>query len=608
MTSHFASCLLVSLFAAVVASAESAPKPETEAMDSGIFVPGKRSVTVESLISSGATWFYLENASELPPQWQKDSAAVAKWSSGKAPLQLSAVADKKKGLSLPLLKAFKLKRPVEDFHSFDLKIRCDQGCIIWLNAKEILRHRVAPDGKSLAAKAKGGPESVYRFEASALKPGENLLAVEVYLNPDSRTAELDLEFGAEILAPGSAQNIRDAYLQQVTHQSAIVCWRSDRAYAGAVELNGQLVKEAAAQRDHVIKITGLKPETDYSYRTLDENGKVVESGADYRFRTAPPPGSARPTRIWAIGDSGTANKHAEAVYQAYRKSSAAARTDVWLMLGDNAYVTGTGPEHSRSIFHMYPELLRQSCLWPCIGNHEGYVGGFDSLRQTGPYFRAFELPKQGEAGGVPSGTESYYSFDHGAIHFVCLDSAGLKVTADSPQVAWLKQDLQANRSQWLIVFFHHPPYTKGSHDSDNPRDSDRRHFDAREIFLPIIEEYGVDLVLSGHSHAYERSFLLDGHYGLSSTFDPKIHAKNRGDGRPEGKGPYLKKAGAHQGTIYIVDGSSGKISGGPLNHPAMFTSQNKLGSVVIDVEGVEMKLRFLDDKGVAQDWFTLKKP
>ena len=599
-----ACCLAATLFAAEPAKPLDKSKPEE--IEARLYVPGNRPVSPEALIPSASTWSYLDNQAELPPKWRKDAAAAAKWKTGKAPLSLTPAAGQDRTLSL--LKTFTLTRAVTDFHSFDLKIKCDQGCILWLNGKELLRHRIAPNGKPLAAKAQDGKDKLYRFAASALKEGENLLAVEIHLDPDRTKAEFDLEFGAEVLAPGSAQNIRDAYLQQVTHESAIVCWRSDRSYAGAVEIEGRLFKDAAPQRDHFIKVSGLKAETEYAYRTLDDSGKLVEGGAEYRFRTAPTPGQARPTRIWAIGDSGTGNLHAEAVYQAYRKSPGAGKTDVWLMLGDNAYVTGTDPEHSRSIFHMYPELLRQVSLWPCIGNHETYAGGFDSLRQTGPHFRAFELPKQGEAGGVPSGTESYYSFDHGDIHFVCLDSAGLKVTAESPQVAWLNQDLQANRRKWLIVFFHHPPYTKGSHNSDNPLDSDRRHFNAREIFLPIIEKYGVDLVLSGHSHAYERSFLLDGHYGLSTSFDPKTHAKDGGDGRPDGKGPYQKKAGGHQGTIYIVDGSSGKISGGPLNHPAMFTSQNKLGSVVIDIDGAEMKLRFIDDKGATQDWFILKKP
>ena len=66
----------------------------------------------------------------------------------------------------------------------------------------------------------------------------------------------------------------------------------------------------------------------------------------------------------------------------------------------------------------------------------------------------------------------------------------------------------------MIAFCHHPPYTKGSHDSD----ADIELMEMRQNALPILEDAGVDLVLSGHSHSYERSFLIDGHYGTSSTF------------------------------------------------------------------------------------------
>ncbi len=63
----------------------------------------------------------------------------------------------------------------------------------------------------------------------------------------------------------------------------------------------------------------------------------------------------------------------------------------------------------------------------------------------------------------------------------------------------------------------------------------------RQNFLPLLEAWGVDLVLSGHSHSYERSFLLDGHYGVSSTLDlsdPSVHVLDWGDGSETGNGVY----------------------------------------------------------------------
>ena len=80
-------------------------------------------------------------------------------------------------------------------------------------------------------------------------------------------------------------------------------------------------------------------------------------------------------------------------------------------------------------------------------------------------------------------------------------------------LTWRENDLAETTQKWIIAYWHHPPYTKGSHNSD----SESRLVDMRENALPILESSGVDLVLSGHSHSYERSYQLHGHYGTSGT-------------------------------------------------------------------------------------------
>jgi PKD repeat protein len=165
-----------------------------------------------------------------------------------------------------------------------------------------------------------------------------------------------------------------------------------------------------------------------------------------------------------------------------------------------------------------------------------------------------------------------------------------------------------NDQPWVIAFWHHPPYTKGSHDSD----TEGALIDMRQNALPILEAWGVDLVMTGHSHSYERSFLLDGHYGASGTLDPVANVLDPGDGRDTqgGDGAYLKPgivAAEHAGAVYAVAGSSGKISGGLLNHPAMFLSLNSLGSLVLDVSGNRLDAVFLDQGGAVRDEFTIVK-
>jgi hypothetical protein len=171
---------------------------------------------------------------------------------------------------------------------------------------------------------------------------------------------------------------------------------------------------------------------------------------------------------------------------------------------------------------------------------------------------------------------------------------------------WLKSDLARNTSQWLIVAFHHPPYTKGSHNSDSREDSRGRMVKARQNVLPILEAAAVDLVLSGHSHMYERSHLMDCHYGQSDEFSDNNIISNGIKGQYR---EYRKpdKNIAHSGAVYVVAGSSSKVDHGLLNHPAMVVSLEEAGSLIIDVDGNRLTSRFINDKGEVKDEFSIEK-
>jgi hypothetical protein len=308
-----------------------------------------------------------------------------------------------------------------------------------------------------------------------------------------------------------------------------------------------------------------------------------------------------------IGDPGTATADQRAVRDAFFQWNRGQAPDLWLMLGDNAYGAGTDAQFQGAVFSVYPWLLANAPLWPTLGNHDARSA--NSGTQSGIYYDIFTLPTQGQAGGLPSGTEAYYSFDYANLHFVCLDSQDTDRSKHGMMAEWLRDDLASTSRDWIVCFFHHPPYTKGSHDSDKRSDSGARLVEVRENLLPILEEGGVDLVLTGHSHSYERSYLLDGHYGYSTNLTAS-HFKNRGDGREDGDGAYRKPAGTQprQGAVYVVAGSSGQVSGGKLNHPVNYVSLSKLGSVVLDVNGAELNLKFITQKAELRDYFTIRKP
>ena len=411
-------------------------------------------------------------------------------------------------------------------------------------------------------------------------------------------------------AAEAATVTRGPYLQLGTDSSIVVRWRTDTATDSRVRYGpapGSLtffVDDPSSTTEHGVTVSGLSPDTTYYYSVGTTTQTLAGDDANHFFLSAPTPGTPKPARIWVLGDSGTANSSAQAVRNAYYSFTGTRHTDLWLMLGDNAYSDGTDSQYQAAVFNMYPEMLRKSVLWPTLGNHDGSTA--NSATQTGPYYDIFTLPKSGEAGGLASGTEAYYSFDHGNIHFIVLDSFETSRLPGWAMMTWLANDLTATTQDWVVAYWHHPPYSKGFHDSD----TNAIETQMRQYAVPILEGHGVDLVLSGHNHSYERSFLLDGHYGTSDTLVPSM-ILDSGDGRPSGDGAYQKLTSGtvgHEGTVYTVAGSSGKRdTGGALNHPAMFFSIAVLGSVVLDVEGNRLDATFLESTGAVRDTFTILK-
>ncbi len=407
--------------------------------------------------------------------------------------------------------------------------------------------------------------------------------------------------------------VRGPYLQSGTASSVIVKWRTDEATDSVVRYGPDpdsltlSATNSTSTTEHAVQLTGLSADAKYFYSvgySVGTSSVTLAGGDDDHFVvTAPDPGTAKPTRIWVIGDSGTANGNARAVRDAFLKFTGSHDPDLWIMLGDNAYQDGTDTEYQAAVFETYPQVLRKIVLWPTLGNHDGHEA--DSATQSGPYYDIFSLPRNGEAGGVASGTEAYYSFDYGNLHFICLDSDETDRSADGAMMTWLAADLAANDREWIIVFWHHAPYSKGNYDSDELG----RSIALRQNAVPLLERYGVDLVLTGHSHSYERSYLIDGHYGLSGTFTDAMK-KNPGDGSATGDGAYQKPAaiGAPRaGAVYVVAGTAGYVRPGPFNHPAMAVSIETLGSMVLDVNGSRLDAIFLDSTGNIRDDFTILK-
>jgi len=322
-----------------------------------------------------------------------------------------------------------------------------------------------------------------------------------------------------------------------------------------------------------------------------------------------------------LGDSGTGGSEQLAVRNAMLDFTAASPPDLLLGLGDLAYYRGNEFNFTRKFFDVYRDVLRHTATLPAMGNHEAKAAS--SATQSGAYFDAFVLPTSGEAGGVASGTEAYYSYDYASTHFVVLDTADSDLSVGSAMLEWLAADLRESTAHWLIAYFHHPPYTKGSHDSDSADTSHGRLLFVRENLLRMLEGAGVDLVLSGHSHNYERSLLVDGVYCPTcdaaspdrstpdrSELEARGHILDSGSGDPAKDGAYKKAPGSrpHNGTVYVVAGHGGHHTRQEGLHPIMTNTNISPGSCLLTVDSETLSLVNIDADGSVSDSFTIIKP
>lgn len=347
---------------------------------------------------------------------------------------------------------------------------------------------------------------------------------------------------------------------------------------------------------------GLSPDTQYHYAIYDGEQALTAPKAQLSFRTHPLIGQVKPTRVWVVGDSGTGAQHQMDVHTAMQEYTTERPIDLYLHVGDMAYGQGTDVQFQERFFVPYQSTLQSTVCWASMGNHEGITSNGKSA--VGPYYDAYVNPTRGEAGGVPSGTESYYSFDYGAAHFICLNSYDIDRSAQGEMGQWLQRDLAATQAQWIIGFWHHPPYTKGTHDSD----SEKQLIEMREQIMPILEAGGVDLVLSGHSHIYERSMLIDGAYQTPTTAEGVV--LDDGDGNPEGDGAYEKPnhERSHKGTVAIVTGHGGALgrnSKGVI--PLMKSIVLDHGSTILDISEHTLDTVMIDRHGQERDRFQIHK-
>jgi 3',5'-cyclic AMP phosphodiesterase CpdA len=204
--------------------------------------------------------------------------------------------------------------------------------------------------------------------------------------------------------------------------------------------------------------------------------------AEAEFKTAPADGNA-PFAFVYFGDTHCRaewGRTLDLVAEEYPE------TAFYLLAGD---LVGTGLDRNDwdEFFHLSSSVFARRPVAPCIGNHDDQDG-----LGPGMYLDAFALPHNGPAGIE---AERVYSFEYGDALFLMLDIG----SPEDVQAAWLKEQLADSGATWKFAMFHFPPYAP-----------DEDYETLRTLWGSVFDEYGVDLVMSGHVHYYLRTHPMRG--------------------------------------------------------------------------------------------------
>src|SRR4029077_16749342 len=153
--------------------------------------------------------------------------------------------------------------------------------------------------------------------------------------------------------------------------------------------------------------------------------------------------------------------------------------------------SGTYQNFNSTLFPVYSAILARAGQFTTLGKHDVTTGN------GAPQLDLFDLP---QVALNSADQERYYSFDWGNAHFVVLDTnSSLNESTSDPtsMYAWLRNDLAQTTQPWKIVAFHYPAYSASVNTALVVTN-----------LVPIFEQYGVDFVLTGHVHDYERTFPL----------------------------------------------------------------------------------------------------
>ncbi|HKR13841.1 MAG TPA: metallophosphoesterase [Pyrinomonadaceae bacterium] len=241
-------------------------------------------------------------------------------------------------------------------------------------------------------------------------------------------------------------------------------------------------------------------------------------------------------RFAAMGDSGTGGKGQQQVADMMVRYWQTFPFEFVVMMGDNMYGGESPKDFEEKFSDVYRPLLDGKVkFYASLGNHDlALQANYELFNMNG---------------------KEYYRFKKGNVAFYALNSNYM----DKKQLTWLQEQLAADTSEWKVCFFHHAPYSSAkSHGSDD---------DLRKVLEPIFVQYGVNVVLTGHDHVYERV-------------------------KPQ------------QGIYYFVSGAAGKLRKGDIRRPSPLTDKaydQDLHFMLFEVAGDQMYFQAVSRTGETVD-------
>lgn len=344
------------------------------------------------------------------------------------------------------------------------------------------------------------------FSLRALIPAAViLLGVGMYFLPQTRLHRAAENHVYAMLHDGQVQNLRqivtadNSTSRRVMWQSAsplespevavrpVGAEESGRLYAAVQDFWSD---DGSENYQYTALLDNLEPDTEYEFAIVDKDNR---SG----WRRLYTDGRDKPFKMLIFPDSQSADYSG---WQNLAQSAWARNQDARLVANMGDLVdNGEDSSQWRAWFRGLDNVIGQTAFVPVMGNHECCDKNWE-MRLPTAYLRYFQPPSNGSS----QFDRYYYSFDYGPVHFVVLctsesELADFQQNLSSEQMAWLRQDLAASGQPWKVVLMHRDVLQYRIH---NRPERAEGFSEEGAVFMPVFEEFNVDLVLTAHLHTY----------------------------------------------------------------------------------------------------------